>query len=138
MRRGAAGARRRGRPAGAGPGRPRGRCLTEEVLPAREDVFAWTRLTAPEDVKVVIIGQDPYHGPGQAHGLAFSVRRGVPIPPSLANIFAAVRATYPTLPAPAHGCLEAWARRGVLLLNTTLTVRLRLLRGPAAGVDRRA
>nr|WBR46149.1 UNG [Suid alphaherpesvirus 1] len=101
----------------------RGRCLTEEVLPAREDVFAWTRLTAPEDVKVVIIGQDPYHGPGQAHGLAFSVRRGVPIPPSLANIFAAVRATYPTLPAPAHGCLEAWARRGVLLLNTTLTVR---------------
>ncbi|ADO13826.1 uracil-DNA glycosylase [Saimiriine alphaherpesvirus 1] len=100
------------------------RCRTEEVLPPRGDVFSWTRSCAPDDVRVVIIGQDPYHQPGQAHGLAFSVRPGVPVPPSLRNIFTAVRSCYPeATPAAGHGCLEKWARQGVLLLNTTLTVR---------------
>ncbi|AQS79214.1 uracil-DNA glycosylase [Ateline alphaherpesvirus 1] len=99
------------------------RCQSEEVLPPREDVFSWTRFCAPDDVRVVIIGQDPYHQPGQAHGLAFSVRPGVPVPPSLRNILIAVRNCYPETVTAGHGCLENWARRGVLLLNTTLTVR---------------
>ncbi|AFR32443.1 uracil-DNA glycosylase UL2 [Leporid alphaherpesvirus 4] len=99
------------------------RCRREEVLPPREDIFSWTRLCGPDDVRVIIIGQDPYHRPGQAHGLAFSVRRGLPIPPSLRNIFLAVRACYPEISAPSDGCLESWARQGVLLLNTALTVR---------------
>ncbi|HEY9855612.1 MAG TPA: uracil-DNA glycosylase [Stenomitos sp.] len=73
-------------------------------------------------VKVVILGQDPYHGPGQAHGLSFSVPRGVPAPPSLANIFKELHADL-GVPVPAHGNLEAWASQGVLLLNATLTVR---------------
>ena len=75
-----------------------------------------------EDVKVVIIGQDPYHGPGQAHGLSFSVPEGIPAPPSLVNIFKELQADL-GLPVPAHGNLSAWARQGVLLLNATLTVR---------------
>ncbi|ART33283.1 uracil-DNA glycosylase [Bovine alphaherpesvirus 5] len=99
------------------------RSRVERVLPPKSDVFAWTRYAAPEDVKVVILGQDPYHSHGQAHGLAFSVNRGVPIPPSLQNIYAAVQKNFPGTPRPQHGCLEAWARRGVLLLNTSLTVR---------------
>jgi uracil-DNA glycosylase len=73
-------------------------------------------------VKVVILGQDPYHGPGQAHGLCFSVPPGVPAPPSLVNIFKEIRDDL-ALPIPSHGNLEAWARQGVLLLNTSLTVR---------------
>ncbi|AIL02978.1 uracil-DNA glycosylase [Equid alphaherpesvirus 3] len=101
----------------------RQRCAVEEVLPGKEDVFAWTRFTSPERVRVVIVGQDPYHGPGQAHGLAFSVRKGVPVPPSLRNIYAAVQKTYPAFRLPAHGYLEKWALQGVLLINTTLTVR---------------
>ncbi|AVT50643.1 uracil-DNA glycosylase [Cervid alphaherpesvirus 3] len=99
------------------------RSRAERVLPPKRDIFAWTRHAAPEDVKVVILGQDPYHSCGQAHGLAFSVNRGVPIPPSLQNIYAAVQRNFPGTPRPQHGCLEAWARRGVLLLNTSLTVR---------------
>ena len=75
-----------------------------------------------EQVKVVILGQDPYHGPGQAHGLSFSVPQGVPAPPSLVNIFKEIQADL-GLPIPAHGNLESWARQGVLLLNATLTVR---------------
>ncbi|MNK95943.1 Uracil-DNA glycosylase [compost metagenome] len=75
-----------------------------------------------DQVKVVIIGQDPYHGPGQAHGLSFSVPEGVPAPPSLANIFKELQADL-GLPIPAHGNLSNWARQGVLLLNATLTVR---------------
>ncbi|QPO25135.1 uracil-DNA glycosylase [Bovine alphaherpesvirus 2] len=101
----------------------RKRCTIEDVLPPAEDVFSWTRFCGPDDVRVVIIGQDPYHGPGQAHGLAFSVRPDSVVPPSLRNILAAVRSCYPDLPPANNGCLEKWARRGVLLLNTTLTVR---------------
>ena len=78
-------------------------------------------LTGLEAVRVVIVGQDPYHGPGQAEGLAFSVPRGVRIPPSLRNIFLEQRRDL-GLPAPSHGHLDAWAGQGVLLLNTTLTV----------------
>ncbi|ALL26090.1 uracil-DNA glycosylase [Canid alphaherpesvirus 1] len=99
------------------------RCQNEEVLPIKEDIFSWTRFVRPEDIKVVIIGQDPYHGPGQAHGLAFSVRKGVPIPPSLRNIFLALKKNYPSFIIPNHGYLEDWAKQGVLLLNTTLTVK---------------
>jgi uracil-DNA glycosylase len=92
------------------------------VYPEPQDVFAALHLTSFADTKVVILGQDPYHGPGQAHGLCFSVRPGVPMPPSLRNI---VRELHDDLgcPMPEHGNLESWARSGVLLLNTTLTVR---------------
>jgi len=75
-----------------------------------------------EDVRVVILGQDPYHGPGQAHGLAFSVRKGVAIPPSLGNVYRELQADVGATP-PGHGFLGVWAERGVLLLNTVLTVR---------------
>lgn len=86
------------------------------------DPFRALRLTAPEAVRVVILGQDPYHGPGQAEGLAFSVAPGRPHPPSLRNLLAE-RARDLGLPPPRSGSLLAWAGRGVLLLNTTLTVR---------------
>ena len=79
------------------------------------------RLTAPEDVRVVILGQDPYHGPGQAHGLCFSVQRGVPAPPSLVNIYKELKRDL-NIDIPSHGCLQSWADQGVLLLNTTMTV----------------
>lgn len=92
------------------------------VYPAPGDVFASLHLTPFADTRVLILGQDPYHGPRQAHGLCFSVTRGVPIPPSLANIHTELRDDLGIEP-PGHGNLEAWARRGVLLLNTTLTVR---------------
>ena len=92
------------------------------VYPAHEDVFAAFDHTSFDDTKVVILGQDPYHGPQQAHGLCFSVQRGVPTPPSLANILKELQADL-AIPIPAHGNLLAWAQRGVLLLNTTLTVR---------------
>jgi uracil-DNA glycosylase len=95
-----------------------------EIYPPREEVFAALHLTAHADVKVVILGQDPYHGRGQAHGLCFSVRAGVEKPPSLANILAELE-TDLGYPAPDHGNLDAWARQGVLLLNATLTVRAR-------------
>jgi uracil-DNA glycosylase len=78
-------------------------------------------LTPLHSVRAVILGQDPYHGPGQAEGLAFSVPSGVRLPPSLRNIFKELRRA-PDEPLPAHGCLVEWARRGVLLLNTSLTV----------------
>lgn len=92
------------------------------VYPAHDEVFAALHLTPYEEVKVVILGQDPYHGPGQAHGLCFSVRAGVQPPPSLRNIFKEME-TDLGLPPPRHGCLDSWARQGVLLLNTSLTVR---------------
>lgn len=91
------------------------------VYPAEKDVFSAFRLTPFENVRVVIVGQDPYHGPGQAHGLCFSVNKGIPFPPSLQNIFKEMEEDIGH-PEPAHGCLEAWAEQGVLLLNTTLTV----------------
>ena len=86
------------------------------------DLFNALRFTPCSQVKAVIIGQDPYHGPGQAHGLSFSVQKGVPIPPSLQNIFKELQDDLGVQP-PHHGCLEAWARNGVLLLNNVLTVR---------------
>jgi uracil-DNA glycosylase len=92
------------------------------VYPPPDDVFAALHLTPYADTRVVILGQDPYHGPRQAHGLCFSVRPGVRIPPSLANIHKELHDDL-GLPIPDHGSLEAWARHGVLLLNATLTVR---------------
>ncbi len=86
-----------------------------------DDVFAALRLTPRASVKVVILGQDPYHGPGQAHGLAFSVRPGVAIPPSLRNIRKELQRDL-GLALPDHGSLMAWAQQGVLLLNTSLSV----------------
>ena len=92
------------------------------VYPPHPEVFAALHLTPYAEVKVVILGQDPYHGPGQAHGLCFSVRPGVPPPPSLRNIFTELHDDLGIDP-PDHGCLDAWAAQGVLLLNATLTVR---------------
>lgn len=94
------------------------------VYPPSEEVFAALHLTPHASVKALILGQDPYHGPRQAHGLCFSVRPGVPKPPSLQNIFAELRNDIGA-PVPSHGSLEHWARQGVLLLNATLTVRAR-------------
>ena len=92
------------------------------VYPARENVFSALHHTSYADTKVLILGQDPYHGPNQAHGLCFSVQHGVAVPPSLVNIFKELHGDL-GVPIPDHGNLQAWARRGVLLLNTTLTVR---------------
>ena len=94
------------------------------VYPPHDEVFAALHLTPYRDVKVLLLGQDPYHGPGQAHGLCFSVRPGVEIPPSLVNIFTELESDVGCA-RPAHGNLDHWARQGVLLLNTTLTVRAR-------------
>ncbi|MGB6058350.1 MAG: uracil-DNA glycosylase [Microthrixaceae bacterium] len=92
------------------------------VYPPPESVFAAMHRTPLSDLKVVILGQDPYHGAGQANGLSFSVTRGVAIPPSLRNIFTELESDL-GVPPPNHGCLDSWADNGVLLLNTTLTVR---------------
>ena len=97
------------------------------IYPAGENIFAALDATPFDQVKVVILGQDPYHGPGQAHGLCFSVQPGVPIPPSLENIFAELQRDV-GIARPEHGCLTAWAKQGVLLLNAVLTVE----RGNAA------
>ncbi|MCH9634345.1 MAG: Uracil-DNA glycosylase [Chlamydiae bacterium] len=94
----------------------------EEVFPPRSLVFNSFFQTPLSQVKVVIMGQDPYHGPGQAHGLSFSVSQGVPPPPSLKNIFKELLHDL-HLKNPPHGCLLSWAQQGVLLLNATLTVR---------------
>lgn len=92
-----------------------------KVYPKREDIFSAFNLTPFENVKVVIIGQDPYHGENQAHGLSFSVRKGVKIPPSLKNIYKELNADL-GFKIPSHGDLSSWAKQGVLLLNSTLTV----------------
>jgi uracil-DNA glycosylase len=92
------------------------------VYPPAVEVFEALRLTPCRRVRAVLLGQDPYHQPGQAHGLAFSVRRGVTPPPSLRNLFRELHDDT-GLPRPGHGNLEAWARQGVLLLNAVLTVR---------------
>lgn len=92
------------------------------VYPKGADIFAAFDLTPFDAVRVVIIGQDPYHGPGQAHGLCFSVPAGVPPPPSLLNIFTELERA-PGIPRPTTGDLTPWARQGVLLLNATLTVQ---------------
>ncbi len=92
------------------------------VYPPEEDLFSAFRLTPYEQVKVLVLGQDPYHGAGQAHGLAFSVRPGVRPPPSLVNMFKELHDDL-GLPVPRDGSLVPWAERGVLLLNAVLTVR---------------
>lgn len=92
-----------------------------EVYPPGPRIFAAFDATPFDDVQVVILGQDPYHGPGQAHGLCFSVLPGVAVPPSLDNIFKEIQRDL-GLARPGHGCLLPWARRGVLLLNSVLTV----------------
>lgn len=91
------------------------------IYPHGKDIFCALNNTSLEELKVVIIGQDPYHGPGQAHGLCFSVRRGVPPPPSLLNIFKEQEQDL-EIRQPPHGDLTSWARQGVLLLNSVLTV----------------
>ena len=95
---------------------------THAVFPPHDDVFRALHLTPHADTRVVILGQDPYHGPGQAHGLCFSVQSGVRQPPSLVNIFKELEADL-GCPPPRHGNLEHWATQGVLLLNAVLTVR---------------
>src|SRR4051812_49779068 len=95
---------------------------TRTVYPATGDVFNAMALTPPADARVLILGQDPYHGAGQAHGLSFSIRPGVRIPPSLRNIFKELHDDL-GVPLPDHGDLTAWAAQGVLLLNAVLTVR---------------
>jgi len=93
------------------------------VYPKNGDIFNAFNTTPFNEVKVVILGQDPYHGPGQAHGLSFSVPRGVPVPRSLENIYKELTTDVPGFVKPGHGNLEGWAKQGVLLLNATLTVR---------------
>lgn len=100
----------------------KGEYRTHQVYPAGKDIFNAFDTCPFEKVKVVILGQDPYHGPGQAHGLAFSVPDGVAFPPSLINIFKELQEELKT-PLPKTGNLERWAAQGVLLLNATLTVR---------------
>lgn len=100
----------------------RGERERHSVYPPHDEVFAALHLTSYADVKVLVLGQDPYHNTGQAHGLCFSVRRGVDTPPSLVNIFAELESDL-GCPTPTHGNLDHWARQGVLLLNATLTVR---------------
>jgi uracil-DNA glycosylase len=93
----------------------------KRIFPAGKEFFSAFSYTPLEQVKVVILGQDPYHGEGQAHGLCFSVKPGVATPPSLKNIYKEIHAEL-GLPVPAHGCLTAWAEQGVLLLNSVLSV----------------
>lgn len=97
------------------------------IYPKGNEIFSAFDLTPLEKVKVVVLGQDPYHGPNQAHGLCFSVRKGVQPPPSLQNIFKEIQNDL-NISIPAHGDLSHWAKQGVLLLNTVLTVE----RGKAA------
>ena len=92
------------------------------IYPDMYDIFNALRYTSFENTRAVIIGQDPYHGPGQAHGLCFSVKKGVPLPPSLVNIYKEITDDL-GVAMPQHGELTGWARQGVLLLNTVLTVR---------------
>ena len=93
-----------------------------DVYPDMYHIFTALKAVSHSDVKAVILGQDPYHEPGQAHGLCFSVMRGVPQPPSLQIIFKELKNDLGIEP-PLHGCLTSWAKQGILLLNTTLTVR---------------
>ncbi|XP_051545972.1 uracil-DNA glycosylase-like [Myxocyprinus asiaticus] len=93
------------------------------IYPPPHQVFTWTQMCDIKDVKVVILGQDPYHGPNQAHGLCFSVQRPVPPPPSLVNMFKELSSDIEGFEQPGHGDLTGWAKQGVLLLNAVLTVR---------------
>ena len=96
----------------------------EVIYPHPKDIFKSLELTSFQSVKVVILGQDPYHGPNQAHGLAFSVKKNVPIPPSLKNIFKELSSDL-DVPLAKTGNLSVWAKQGVLLLNATLSVRVK-------------
>ena len=96
--------------------------VTQQVFPAEDDVFAAFALTPLDAVKVVLLGQDPYHDEGQAHGLCFSVRPGTVPPPSLVNVYKELGADVPEFVRPSHGHLAAWARQGILMLNAVLTV----------------
>ena len=96
--------------------------FSRKIYPPMNDIFNALKYTSYEDARVVILGQDPYHGEGQAHGLCFSVKRGVPHPPSLKNIFKELKDSL-GIDTPESGELVGWAKQGVLLLNTTLTVR---------------
>ena len=96
--------------------------FSRKIYPPMQDIFNALRYTSYENSRVVILGQDPYHGEGQAHGLCFSVKRGIPLPPSLKNIFKELKDDL-DIDAPDSGELIGWAKQGVLLLNTTLTVR---------------
>ncbi|TCV92191.1 uracil-DNA glycosylase [Biostraticola tofi] len=98
------------------------RAAGKTVYPPQKEVFNAFRYTELGNVNVVILGQDPYHGPNQAHGLSFSVRPGIPAPPSLANIYKELASDIDGFTRPSHGCLQSWAEQGVLLLNTVLTV----------------
>lgn len=93
------------------------------IYPKNAEIFNAFNHTAFEDVKVVILGQDPYHGVNQAHGLSFSVQKGIPVPPSLKNMYKELSEEFKDFKIPNHGNLTAWADQGVLLLNATLTVR---------------
>ncbi|MBU0553229.1 uracil-DNA glycosylase [Myxococcota bacterium] len=95
-----------------------------QVFPPNKEIFSAFEHTPFDEVRVVILGQDPYHGPGQANGLCFSVKRGVKVPPSLVNIFKEIESEM-GYPRPKHGDLTSWAQQGVLLLNAVLTVRAR-------------
>ena len=97
------------------------RAAGKRIYPPHQDMFNALKFTPYENVKVVILGQDPYHGAGQAHGLAFSVLPGIPFPPSLQNIFKELQSDI-GIPKPHTGCLEKWAQQGVLLLNAALSV----------------
>lgn len=96
---------------------------TQTIFPKEEEVMAALRLTSFEDTRVVLLGQDPYHGPGQAEGLAFSVKKNIPLPPSLKNIYKELEDDLGCDTSQWVGSLIPWAEQGVLLLNTTLTVR---------------
>lgn len=95
--------------------------LVKTIYPKKEDLFRAFDLTPMDSIKVVIIGQDPYHGKEQAHGLCFSVNKGIPLPPSLKNIYKEIESSLNVI-MPNHGDLSNWAKQGVLLLNTILTV----------------
>lgn len=94
-----------------------------KIFPPEDQVWSWTHHFPIEDTKVVILGQDPYHGPNQAHGLCFSVQRPVPPPPSLVNMYKELESDIEGFKRPKHGCLVGWSQQGVLLLNACLTVR---------------
>lgn len=98
------------------------RASGKTIYPPKEDVFNAFSATEFDQVKVVILGQDPYHGPNQAHGLCFSVQPGVKTPPSLVNMYKELAQSVPGFEIPQHGFLQHWAEQGVLLLNTVLTV----------------
>lgn len=96
---------------------------THTIYPPTDEVYSWTTFCDIKDVKVVILGQDPYHGPNQAHGLCFSVKKGVATPPSLMNMYKELQSDIKNFKPPFHGNLIGWAKQGVLLLNACLTVR---------------